>query len=144
MGSTYALGDENTNEQDNDKEDDDEDNDDTRLALGPVFTLDQLRNGVLAASDEGHVESGHCDWVDFYSNVSQTGPVRDIWQLGIATTSSQKNQARAPIGRVSFRIGEESVANAFAHDIQACASATRALVRAIAPEEQVLSIPFGG
>lgn len=67
---TYALGDEYTDQQTGDEEDNGKYDNDTRLALGPVVTLGQLGHGVLAASDERHIESGHCEYVVFYSNVS--------------------------------------------------------------------------
>lgn len=63
--STYLLVDEHGKNKNGDKEDNDEDDNDTGLTLGPVLALDQLVESVLAASDEGHVDGGHCDdvWV---------------------------------------------------------------------------------
>jgi hypothetical protein len=59
--ATYPLADEYTDHQDGDKEDNDKDNDDTGLTLGPVLlALGELVKSVLAASNEGHVEGGHC------------------------------------------------------------------------------------
>lgn len=72
---TYALGDENTNQQNGDEEDNDKNDNDTGLTLGPVVTLGQLSHGVLAASSNEGRNSGHCECVEFYSDVSQTGPV---------------------------------------------------------------------
>lgn len=57
---TYALGDENTDQQAGNEEDNDEDDNDTRLALGPVIALGQLGHGVLAASSNQVRDSGHC------------------------------------------------------------------------------------
>jgi hypothetical protein len=60
--TTYLLADEDTNSQKGNKEDNDQNKDDTGLALSPVLlTLGQLVESVLAASDEGHVEGGHCE-----------------------------------------------------------------------------------
>ena len=104
---TYALGDEYTNQQAGDEEDNDEYDNNTGLALGPVVTLGQLGHCVLAASDERHIEGGHCECGIFYSNVSQIGPEREVLQVCIATASNWTVQARARTGRVSFRIGKE-------------------------------------
>jgi hypothetical protein len=41
--------------------------------------------------------------VEFYSSVSQTRPVQDDEQLGVATASDWKVKARVRIDRVSFR-----------------------------------------
>ncbi|KAH9867355.1 hypothetical protein IAQ61_007947 [Plenodomus lingam] len=57
---TYSLVDEHGDDQDGNEEDNDEDDNDTGLTLGPVLALDELVQGVLAASDEGHVDGGHC------------------------------------------------------------------------------------
>ena len=108
---TYALGDEYTNHQTGDEEDNDEYDNDTGLALCPVVTLGQLGHGVLAASDERHIESGHCECVIIYSSISQIGPERDILQICVATAGKWTVQARARTGRVSFRIGKWSTAN---------------------------------
>lgn len=59
-GCTYPLVDEHGKDENGNEEDNDEDDNDTRLALSPVLALHQLVNSILAASDEGHVDSGHC------------------------------------------------------------------------------------
>jgi hypothetical protein len=59
--ATYLLVNEHSNNQNRHEEDDDENENDTGLALSPVVTLCQLVESVLAASDEGHVDGGHCE-----------------------------------------------------------------------------------
>lgn len=58
----YPLLDEQGDHEDGDSTDDGEDDDDTGLPLSEVLALDELGDGSFAASDEGHVDSGHCDW----------------------------------------------------------------------------------
>lgn len=57
---TYALGDEDTNQQAGNEEDNDEDDDDTRLTLSPVLALGQLGHGELATSGNEVRDGGHC------------------------------------------------------------------------------------
>ena len=57
---TYALGDEDTDQQAGNEEDNDEDDDDTGLTLSPVFALGQLGHGELATSGNEVRDGGHC------------------------------------------------------------------------------------
>lgn len=57
---TYALGDEDTDQQAGNEEDNDEDDDDTGLTLSPVVALGQLGHGVLATSGNEVRDGGHC------------------------------------------------------------------------------------
>jgi hypothetical protein len=59
VGLTYALGDEDTDQQAGNEEDNDEDDDDTRLTLSPVLTLGQLGHGELATSGNEVGDGGH-------------------------------------------------------------------------------------
>jgi hypothetical protein len=61
LGSSNLLVDEHGQDKDGDEEDNDEDDNDTGLTLGPVLALHELVNSVLAASDEGHIDGGHCE-----------------------------------------------------------------------------------
>lgn len=59
---TYPFVDEHGNDEDGDEEDNDENDNDTGLTLGPVLlALDELVKSVFAASDDGHVDGGHCE-----------------------------------------------------------------------------------
>jgi hypothetical protein len=60
IGLTYALGDEDTDQQAGNEEDNDEDDDDTGLTLSPILALGQLGHGELATSGNEVRDGGHC------------------------------------------------------------------------------------